>query len=367
MSRRHAIAYLFALLVLPGSIPVLAAGARLEVTPASPDAGSPLRVHVSGEWKNSCVPHVTDVRVDGPDIVVEALAGSGNCTAEPHRFAIGSSDIGGSGLRLDANGVYRLRFEVRASADAEAELHGFRLLYVGKYPDPGFVPETGFWWPEAGAEFSAGPGLGVQMEVQSRTLSMSVFGYGGDGEPNWTLGAAPLEGHVAEVELSRLRDGAGPFVDYRAPKELSTAGSVHMQLLTPSRATLWFVQPRADGRGLAANPVSMVRFRFAQQAQDAWLGRWVVLAERANGFPTLRIDFESATRDATGFVLTSVAPVYRLRCSYAADRPNSPPTRCRLRDAEGTAVDVDFHHVALNELRGFTGSGERIVALKLMR
>lgn len=367
MSSRHALARLFTLLALTAAMPILAAGARIDVTPAAPDAGSPLQLRISGEWKDGCVPRATGVRVEGPEVVLEALAASGDCAGESRSYSIGTADIGGSSLRLDANGVYRLRFEVRPAPEAAAELHGFRLLYVGKYPDPGFVPETGFWWPEAGAEFSAGPGLGVQMEVQSRTLSMSVFGYGADGEPTWTLGAAPLLGHVAEVELSRLRDGAGPFVDYRAPKELSTAGSAHLQLLTPSRATMWFVRLRADGRGLEAEAVSMVRFRFAQQAEDAWLGRWVVLAERANGFPTLRIDFDSATRDARGFELTSAAPVYRLRCEYPADRPNSPPTRCRLRDGDGTAIDVDFHHVALNELRGFTGGGERIVALKLMR
>lgn len=345
-----------------------AAAPQLEVWPPAPDAGTSLRFKVHGEWPDGCVPAIRDARIEGRDIVLRARVAEGPCTASPQPYETGTEALPLERLKLAGNGVYRVRFEVQRSADQPAELHGFRLLYAGNTPDPDFVPETGFWWPERGGEFDqAGPGLGVQMEVQSGTLSLSVYGFESDGVASWSLGAAPMKGHVAEVELSQVRHGAGPFAPYQAPKELSTVGHAHLELLSPSRATFWFLQPRPDGRGLQLQPVSMVRFRFALEPAEAWRGRWVVLAERDDGYPTQRIDFVELEKTAIGFTLTDGAGEFRLQCDADRVRPNSPPTRCRLASKSGAVLDVDFDHVALNELRGWTGAGQRIVALKLNR
>jgi hypothetical protein len=345
-----------------------AAAPTLEVWPPAPDAGTALRFKVHGEWPDGCVPSIRDARIEGRDIVLQAALAEGPCEATPQAYETGTEALPLERLKLAGNGVYRVRFEVRRSADAAAELHGFRLLYAGNTPDPGYVPETGFWWPEKGGEFDqAGPGLGVQLEVQSGTLSMSVYGFERDGAASWSFGAAAMKGHVAEIELSQLRHGSGPFEPFQAPKELSTIGHAHVELLTPSRATLWFLQPRSDGRGLQLQPVSMVRFRFAQEPAEAWLGRWVVLAERDDGYPTQRIDFVRLKKTARGFSLTDAANEFRLRCDADRARPNSPATRCLLSSRSGAVLEVDFDHVALNELRGWTGAGQRIVALKLNR
>lgn len=345
-----------------------AAAPAIEVWPPAPDAGTQLRFKVRGEWPDACVPVITDARLQGREIVLDAQTPAGPCAATPQAFETGTEALPPERLKLAGNGVHRVRFEVRRGPDGPAELHGFRLLYVGNDPDPGFVPETGFWWYERGGEHDrAGPGLGVQLEVQARVLSLSAYGYSDDGVAVWSLGAGPMQGNVAEVELTQLRDGAGPFDAYRAPRELGTIGTAYVELLGPSRATFWFVRPRPDGKALQVQPLSMVRFRFAQEAAEAWRGRWVVLAERDDGYPTQRIDFVKLKREKDGFELFDAAGDFRLRCETDARRPNSPPTRCRLLSQSGAVLDVDFDHIALNELRGWTGAGQRIVALKLNR
>jgi hypothetical protein len=343
-----------------------AAAPRIDVWPPAPDAGTALRFKVHGEWPEGCVPAIADARIEGLDIVLRASLAEGPCPAAPQSFETGTETLPLERLKLAGNGVYRVRFEVERGNGRAPELHAFRLLYAGNTPDPGFVPETGFWWPELGGEHKAGPGLGVQMEVQARTLSLGVYGFD-DGAASWSVGAGPMQGHVAEVELTQLRHGAGPFEPFQAPKELDTIGHAHVELLSPSRATLWFLRPRADGRGLQLQPVSMVRFRFALDPAEAWRGRWVVLAERDDGYPTQRIDFVELKKTASGFTLLDAAGEFRLRCTADRVRPNSPPTRCRLTARSGAVLDADFDHVALNELRGWTGAGQRIVALKLNR
>ena len=364
MELRRRIALL--LLFLPAA--GWAAPPSIEVFPPAPDAGATVRFKVRGEWPDGCPPAIRDVRIADREIVLTAQPGPGPCGAEPQSYETGTETLALERTKLARNGVHRIRFELRRTPEAPPELLAFQLFYVGNSPDPGFVPETGFWWHERGGEFDqAGPGLGAHMEVQSGTLSLGVHGYGEDGSPRWSLGAGPMQGHVATVELTQLRGGAGPFEPFRAPEEMSAAGSVLVELVSPSRATLWFLRPRADGKGLAVQPLSMVRFRFAREAAEAWRGRWVVLAESDDDYPTRRIDFVRLMRKQDGFLLLDAKREFRLRCETDKARPNSPPTRCRLQSDAGDAAEIDFDHVALNELRGWTGSGQRIVALKLNR
>lgn len=356
------------LLASATAAPAADADPRISVFPPRPDAGMLMRFEVEGEWPDACPPQIRDVRVSGYEIVLDAVAGAAVCTGGPKRYRIASGAALAERTRVVRNGVYRVRFEVRSEADAPARLYGFQLIYVGNTPDPGFVPETGFWWPEAGGEFAdAGPGLGVQMEVQSRNLSVSVFGYDNDGRPGWLLGAGKIDGHVSGFDLSQLRGGSGPFDAYGAPTDIHTAGSLQIELLSPSRVNLWFVRDAGEGLGLEARAISMVRFRFAQQAEHAWLGHWVVLDESDERFPTQRIHFVSAQREENGFVLSDAAQSNLLRCQDAVGLPNSPPQRCLLSNSGGGVMQVDFDRIGLNELRGMTGAGQRVVALKLER
>lgn len=340
---------------------------RIEFAPPQPDAGSRIRISVEGEWARGCAPALEGARIEGRDIILESRVPEGVCEGS-QRYRLDSDRVEGGSLRLTRNGVYRIRHEVRRAAGGEPELHGFRLLHVGNSPDAGFVPEAGFWWPERGGEFDrAGPGIGVQMEAQGRTLSVSVLGYAQDGDPDWYIGAGAIAGLTAQLELNRLDAGAGPFDAYRTPAESVPVGTAHVEMLSPSRVTLWLARPDGSHGALQIQPISMVRFRFAQEPAEAWLGRWVVLAESDDAYPTRRIDFATIERDAQGFALSDAAAQHRLACRAGPNQPNSPPLSCVLTLAGAKDEVIDFRDIALNELRGWSNSGLRIVALKLNR
>lgn len=358
------------LLLLLGGCWVGAAGAavRIDYAPPQPDAGTRLRVSVEGEWAHGCAPVLESARVEGRDIILESHIPDGRCDGAAAAYRLDSERLPGAALKLTRNGVYRIRHEVRGAPGREPELHGFRLLHVGNSPDAGFVPESGFWWPERGGEFDrAGPGIGVQMEAQARTLSVSVLGYGPNGDPDWYIGAGAIAGLTAQIELNRLDAGAGPFDPYRPPAQSLPAGTAHVEMLSPSRVTLWLLRPDGQDGALQLQPLSMVRFRFAQEPAEAWLGRWVVLAESDEAYPTRRIDFTTIERDDKGFNLVDAAATHRLACRTGPAQPNSPPHSCALTIAGASGEVIDFRDIALNELRGWSSSSLRIVALKLNR
>jgi hypothetical protein len=342
-------------------------GAQIEIFPPVPDAGTRVRYEVRGEWPDACVPELDSIRVEDREIVLHAMLPAARCVGEARPFVLSSDSLPGAPQKIVANGIHHVRFEVSRSPGAEPELHGFRLLYAGNNPDPEFVPETGFWWPERGGNFDrGGPGIGMQLEVQASILSMSVFGYAEQGAATWYFGAGALTGHTAHIPLSVLQGGAGPFEAYAAPKSIDPAGSVLLELLSPSRVVMWFVRAAPNGRGLLREPMSMVRFRFSASA-ESWLGRWVLIAEEGDAAPTRRIDFVRVERHGDDFALVDASGSHRLSCDVDPGRPNSPPAACRLVTSGSTELDVDFSDIALNELRGWNGSGERIVALKLNR
>jgi hypothetical protein len=353
------------LALLPG-VP-FAHAARIEFSPPQPDAGTRLRITIEDDWNGGCAPVLESAVVEARDIVLRSVVPDGPCEGAARSYRIESERLTGTSLKLTRNGVYRVRHEILRRRDAEPELHGFRLIHVGNGPDAGFVPEAGFWWPERGGEFDlAGPGLGAQMEAQASTLSLSAFGYDAEGRAEWYIGAGPIRGLTAQLELTRLGGGSGPFETYRAPEQSTPVGSVHVEMLSPSRVTLWFAQ-RARSGALQLQPVSMVRFRFAQEPAEAWLGRWVVLAESDTDYPTRRIDFSAIERDERGFALVDAAGDYRLSCRTSAAQPNSPPLSCTLGQTRDKGENIEFRDIALNELRGWSSSGPRIVALKLNR
>lgn len=342
---------------------------RIEVFPPVPDTGTAIKIAIEGHWPDACTPKLERARISGSDIVLTATLAAANCAGEPHAFRIDTAKLPPQDLKLRANGFYRVRFEVQRGEGGATELHGFRLLYAGNDGGAAPRPETGFWWPESGGDFDqAGPGLGMQLETQAGTLSLGAYGYDAEGGSTWLFGAGDFSGHVAQVELSRLERGAGPFDKYRAPESMSVLGQAHLEIHSPSRVTAWFVRPVPDGRGLETRPISMVRFRFAQQPAEAWLGTWVMLGQDGDDVPARRVEFTALENGDGGFVLRDAAGEHELRCSLAASRPNSPPQSCVLGIGRGDARrEIDFSQVGLNEMRGWNSNSQRIVALKLGR
>ena len=71
---------------------------------------------------------------------------------------------------------------------------------------------------------------------------------------------------------------------------------------------------------------------------------------------------------ATGadFTLIEDRLALRLECSLDPARPNSPPTRCRLTDAEGASL-VEFDDIGLDRMHGLDAGGRPVTALRLPR
>lgn len=349
---------------------------QIRIEPAQPKAGTALQIDVDASWSDACPPRFESASVDGFDIVVRAVRDPGRCTAEqtPYRISAGFAPGALDTDALDASaklepardGIYRVRYEVREGENAEPELHGFRLLQVGTPDDLGFVPETGFWWPELGGEFGrAGPGIGVQLEVQSGTVSVSALGYGPDGRAGWFFGAGALEGRVAHLDMSLLDGGSGPFETYVPPKSMQAVGQAELEVISPSRAVLWFVRAQAPGRAVRLEPMSIVRFSFAQEPGEALLGRWLIVGEQDDGAPTRRIEFSRMDRKAGGLALHDASGEHALLCESPAALPNSPPGLCRLEAVSAPEQSIEFTDVGLQQMRGWDRSGRRVLAFRI--
>lgn len=358
---------------LLGAANLTHAAPRIEIGTSKSDTNAGVQLDVRDRWPDGCVPLPDKASVERNDITLRSTLPSPKCTSSQTGLAASMSEsVQSWNLPPLRNGVYRVRYEIAAAPDALPEVHGFQLLDLhrdrGAERDATLKPETGFWWPEQGGEFGgAGPGIGVLMEAQSDTLSISVIGYGSDGMARWSYGAGTIQGRTLELELGQLADGAGPFDPYRAPKGIGPAGSVQIELLSSGRANLWFIRDPEKGRTLSVQPISMVRFRFAQETPEAWLGRWVVAAASGDTPQARHIDFVAVERDSAGFTLLDRHGEVELNCETASERPNSPPVRCHLIGAVDGAPLATFGTTALFEMRGTDVNNVRIVAIKLDR
>jgi hypothetical protein len=335
-------------------LPAAFAAGPVGSDPARPDpvelglqhAGSlgMLRVTANGVAYDGCPPDLASVSAQGSTLVVRALASTGRCldAAQPYSLR---SDL----LRAAPadSGLYRVRLELQSSPESTPWLEAFSLIPARSSPT--LVPESGFWWGEAGGEFGRGaPGFGVLVEVQGDTVAVSVSGYDDLGRPEWLMGSARLEGRTTRIALGRLLGGSGPHGGFRSPAAMDEAGRLHIEWLGSARALFWFEQPAADGFGIDLVPVSMVRFGFAGDSGRQWLGRWLLAAERDfDGMPAPRtIDFSTVEPTVSGFMLLGTGSE-RLECTLDRGRPNSPPELCRLLL---DTAPIDFIDVALRQL-----------------
>lgn len=340
----------------------LAVGAQaVTIEPGQPWPASrqPLRL-LLGELPPAPCPWQLET-ASGSDVeVVLRLARADGCAAQavPQQL-----EVQPSGLVWGRTGVARVRVEDSRGPAGSPRLLGFGLVEVGRVTRT-IHPESGYWWNEAGGEFdTAGPGLGLNLERQGDTLSVTVLGYADDGRPEWLFGAGPIHGRVARVPLSRLQDGAGPFLPWQAPGKAEPGGVVHFEFLSEARATAWF--ERHQGEAVSVQPLSLVRFRFDELPQQAALGEWLFVGGVAIGDPptqsdSLRFDRSEATDD--GFRLHGRAGAPTLDCTLDARRPNSPPARCVLHDDAGRLL-VDFKDVSLGRMRGWRPDGAAITAI----
>jgi hypothetical protein len=183
--------------------------------------------------------------------------------------------------------------------------------------------------------------------VQGDTVALNVSGYNEFGAPTWWFGAAPLERPGQAVELSVLSGGAGPFGEYAAPRQIGSAGTLHIEWLGRARAVFWFSRPADDGRGLELRPVSMTRFAFATRPGESWSGDWLLQRETVEADSVLELHrFEWLDGDAESFELLSDRG-QRLACRRASGGPEQAPKACQLLPLGG-GPGVSFADVGLD-------------------
>lgn len=341
----------------------LAAPASLRAEPTlsltgADESGSP-QMLVEGRWAARCLPAPANAWAKGRDVYFELRLPKNACGDEPKsafELRSGPIDLPASNRSdgrpwrlhlLDAEGSRLLAFALQGAVSARAE-----------------PPESGLWWPEAGGEFdTSGPGFGAQIEVQGDTVALNVSGYSELGAPTWWFGAAPLARPSQAIELSALSGGAGPFGDYAAPKQVGSAGTVHIEWLGSARAVFWFTRPAADGRGLDLRPVSMTRFAFGTRPGESWAGDWVLHRQDAEGGASVELHrFEWLDGNAESFELLSDRGL-RLACRRADGSPEQAPKACQLLPLGGGA-SLRFGSVGLDGMLAETDS-ERIALRRL--
>jgi hypothetical protein len=337
---------------------------EIVAVPPRPAPGAPLRLDVAGVLRKGCRPQLVETIVRGADIVLRTEPDRRDCAGSERKLQLSTRTLDGALHAPAAPGVYRVRVEAAAHDGAPPRVLAFRLLDVAAADQPAPPPpESGFWWGEAGGEFDvAKPGFGAQLELQAATLALTFSHYAQAGVPEWSLAAGTLNGRVADLPLNRLSGGQGPFAPFSGPVRSDEIGRVLIEWTTPARAVFWFVQ-RRDDDSLLLQPVSMVRFAFANAQQGSWRGRWVLLPATGGGAARV-IDFDAHDPVDGGFELRA-ATGERLLCRTTLTRPNSPPRECRLQ--RGDDAPIVFDQAGLDRLHGAAPGGARMLLLRAER
>lgn len=349
--RRHLLPFILSLALIP--LAQAFEPARITLEPS--DDGEPM-VEVTGTWPDTCTPLLQSASFEGSELRLLAQREQVGCqpTPTPYGFSVPTPDLG------VVPAILRVRLLVGDDLQGAPALAGFALLGTGA-PGSGTALESGFWWAEQGGPFGAGPGLGLSIETQGSQVSLSVMGYDGHGAATWYFGAGELDRNTALLELGRFEGGAGPFATYAAPASVELAGRVAIEVLTPSRATLWFLRDHEDR--LEARPLSIMRFHFAQEPGAALLGRWIITGDDAGARDTRWIELVRSEAVSDGFVLHDSQGQAALQCDTPSGQPGSPPILCRFDDGQGDLVE--FVDVALRRMSGWDVRGQRTLAFRL--
>lgn len=326
------------------------------------DAGNgEVRLDVSGVWPDTCPPQLLSMQLEDHDIVLSAARETVACSAIDTPYAFSSPSFDPT-LTWPRGGTQRVRLLVDEGANTEPFLAAFSLVSASRN-QPSSTLETGFWWAEQAGEFAAGPGLGLSIERQSDMLSVGVMGYNDDGTASWHFGAGTLNHGIAHLELGQFSGGAGPFARYVAPASVILGGAMDVEVLSPTKATLWFSRHDANTGHLELRPLSIVRFQFSQSAGEALLGRWVLTSEAPDARPTQWLNLVRVEELGDGFALLDADNQTQLVCQTPSSDQASPPSLCRLHQANGEVIE--FVDVGLRSLGGWDMYGQRVAAFRL--
>ena len=333
---------------------------RIETVPAQPRPGEPFQIKVTGSWPNTCPLQLLPVAISGANIDVAVRQGDVICgeAITPFSVSFDPSAAGGSGFPAERD--YRVRFSVRDSA-GNPTLLAFKLVGVDRIDSRTVQPEAGFWAPDTAGEFvSPNGGIGFMIERQGATLAVTTNTYELNGQPTWYLSAGANSGSAFHGDLLRSVGGQPLFGTYRGPQFVTPVGTLDIEFLSDSRATLWYAKA-SDGSILAPlemTTISARRMNFALPDNGrALAGSWALTSTaHLSTVQTrdVRLTFAADRSSATEAVLVDTRQGFELRCSLDPLRRDGPPHMCIL--SSGGAEIGRFDNNALARLSGKRGS-----------
>ncbi|HEV7489215.1 MAG TPA: hypothetical protein VGO25_00320 [Rhodanobacteraceae bacterium] len=318
------------------------------------------RIAISGTAPAGCVPKLGRVTLDGADLSIELSPPATACKQQKRvSFRLLADPVGATGLRTLPAEVYRVR--VYTGSGTSTRLAAFALVDTSA-PAMAPVPESGFWWTQAGADGMAATGTGMSLEFQENQLAASVLGFSVTGTPTWYFGSAPLHGRVARISLVQLANGEDWFSAVGAQPDVQPGPHVDIEFLSPTRAQAYLVRTDDEGN-VQARSVVLSRSAFATgPAGTSWVGRWVLVPD--DGANTRLYDFAApSNHDAESFRLVDAASNVSLDCRLVAGTQQADV--CTLSAAAG--VIADFDQVGYDRFSGHGANGSPVQLLRVPR
>jgi len=344
-----------------------AIGASIERAPPAGGTASDFGLRIEDSWPNSCAPELDRVELRGQDlwVIAREVSDTRFCSLLTTRYVIDTRSRADARLALDSPGLYRVHYSVESRSGSA--LRGFQLMPFGDSLAAAHFPESGYWWADPAGDLSfAGPGIGMNIESQGGILSAVLFGYDGDGRPEWTLGTGALGEFSSELGLSRLSRGSGPRAAYRRPQDVEAIGALLIEPLGPARVAVWIAYIDPETADLSLRSVQMVRFSFGKTPADSWLGEWLLVLPGDDPSKPISVQFvlDQLRPSPDGFLLADAPGTVELLCVQEAQGRERLPELCRLTLIK-EGVEFDFDQLGMRRLQGVDGEGRRVRLISL--
>lgn len=361
--RRLAAPILLALAAIPAYAQSAAPAFAIRDTTTATPATSPWTLSITGQWPTQCPPTLQNVALDGNDLRLDARSMLDLCERQATPFSIELNPALALQHSSMAPGVYRISFYAADGAQARPQLRAFALADLSAPGSEAIVPETGFWWSEAGNAAAGADRTVLSLELQGAQLSAALLSYDAVGQPVWYFGAAAYDGRIAQIPLLRLTGGNDPFSTAPEVPHGSSAMTLDLQFASSARASAWLSRPRGEDGALQLQTLQLTRLPLAENVDGStWQGDWVLVSDASDAIPQrLHLDRYQAL-DAQHFELIDNASAATLLCTRTPAQASSPPSACALHLADGIVGRFDSVAIARMD-----GRDDHDAALHLLR
>ncbi len=343
----------------------VATAIQIRVYPPVPQPGSVVRLEVTGQWPNTCVPKLSHASLADGRFKVHATVNGIDCQDEPTSFRLDTVLGYWNYTLMAASGFYPVEFYVQTRPDLPPHLYAFNVIRADRTPTVRLLPENGFWWvDEAGLYGQAGHGSGLTIDRQGNQMIVTIQSYTADGQPVWYFAEGQLVNGVFQADYHQIVGGAPLYTAGNRPREVHKMGRLILTFDNQQHGTLWLLPEftHLPEQGIAVFPVSIRRYLSSATATEDFLqGQWVLVGaapgaksviQAGGGGDSLFLHkgrYLNTEENKKSRVLDFTASDQRaLRCYLDTD---SHIHQCFLLSPEGRKLAV-FDDVGVMRLRG---------------